>query len=641
MKRYLIAAAVASAAILASGKYDLRLSPDRQIQHVLNRLTFGPRPGDVAEVRRMGVEKWVELQLHPDRIPENPVVEQRLKPLEFTRMEMAQAIQQYQNLRPAAAAVRAVSLNDVLKPDQVSMLFNGLMAERGAVLKSLDEEKRMAILPLIPPRVLEGFPEYQMELETARKKRQEMLQLEARKMRPPLTDILSSQQLMIAQRGTPQQKAELFASLDETKRMQVAAGLPPQALADQPELRRLGMLTRQPLQVPLNDLREAKLFRAIYSNRQLEEVLTDFWFNHFNVFEGKGQDRVLLASYERDAIRPYVLGKFRDLLLATARHPAMLIYLDNWESMATDVFQLGPFAPGPFANAQALARQARGLNENYGRELMELHTLGVDGGYTQADVVAVAKCFTGWTIRQPNQKPEFAFAAFMHDNGEKTVLGRKIAANGGEHDGMQVIDILATHPSTARFISKKLARRFVADDPPAALVDRMAKTFLKTGGDLRAVLQTMFASREFLSEGAWQSKMKSPFEMVVSAIRAVGATTTDTFTVAQRIEQMGEPLYGKLEPTGYRETADAWLSTSSVLARINFANQLTAGSMPGVKVDHGRFDGKDWNSIAHELLNRDPSEQTRTAIEKGLEGQQPNPGVIAGLVISSPEFQRR
>ena len=266
----------------------------------------------------------------------------------------------------------------------------------------------------------------------------------------------------------------------------------------------------------------------------MEEVLTDFWFNHFNIFEGKDRVRAMLASYERDAIRPHVLGKFKDLLLATARHPAMLYYLDNWQSMSPDVFQIGPFAPGPFVPAQQLARQAHGLNENYGRELLELHTLGVNGGYTQQDVIAVARCFTGWTIRQPNQKPEFTFAAFMHDTAEKKVLGHVIPAGGGEQDGLQVIEILARHPSTARFISTKLARRFVSDDPPQALIEHMVRTYTKTDGDLRAVLEAMFTSREFFSEGARQSKVKSPLEMVVSAARALDAHPTDAFTLAAK-----------------------------------------------------------------------------------------------------------
>ena len=234
-------------------------------------------------------------------------------------------------------------------------------------------------------------------------------------------------------------------------------------------------MSRSPQQVVIGDLREAKLYRALDSNRQLEQVLADFWFNHFNIFEGKDRVRAMLASYERDAIRPHVLGKFKDLLLATARHPAMLLYLDNWQSMSPDVFQIGPFAPGPFTPAQQLARQAHGLNENYGRELLELHTLGVNGGYTQQDVIAVARCFTGWTIRQPNQKPEFAFAAFMHDTAEKNVLGHLIPAGGGEQDGLQVIDILAA-PSFHGALHLHQARAALRGRrSAAALIDHMAR----------------------------------------------------------------------------------------------------------------------------------------------------------------------
>ncbi|HEY2015490.1 MAG TPA: DUF1800 domain-containing protein, partial [Bryobacteraceae bacterium] len=519
-------------------------------------------------------------------------------------------------------------------------VYNGTAEQRRAAILALDHDKRMQLLVLLPPSVVEGLPEVQTEQAAARKQQQEERQAEMRRVRPPIEDLLDAKQREIAVRGTPEQRAALFASLDANRLRQVAAALPANGLIGFPELRRSGEMLRTPQQVVINDLREAKLYRALYSNRQLEEVLTDFWLNHFNVFEGKGQDRAMLASYEREAIRPHVLGKFKDLLLASARHPAMLYYLDNWESMSPGVFELGPFAPGRFTPAQQLARQAHGLNENYGRELMELHTLGVNGGYTQQDVIAAARCFTGWTIRAPNQKPEFAFAAFMHDTGEKVLLGQRIAA-GGEQDGLQAIDILAHHPSTARFISTKLARRFVADDPPETLVERMAHTFTKTDGDLRAVLETMFGSREFFSEAAWQSKVKSPLEMVVSAAHALDADTVDSFALVQKVADMGEPLYAKEAPTGYKDTAEAWLSTANVVARIGFANALVNGKIPGVKVDMGRFANEDTAAVARDLLNREASESTLTAIKKGLQGKQATAGLIASLLLSSPEFQRR
>ena len=291
--------------------------------------------------------------------------------------------------------------------------------------------------------------------------------------------------------------------------------------------------------------------------------------------------------------------------------------------------------------ARQLARQAHGLNENYGREVMELHTLGVNGGYTQDDVINVAKCFTGWTIRQPNTKPEFVFAAFMHDMGEKTVLGHKIPAGGGEQDGSQVIDILAHHPSTAKFISKQLAQKFVADEPPPALIDRMALTFTKTDGDLRAVMQTMFAFAGVLlgrripgqdQNAVRNGDQRDPF---------APATATDAFGLAQKISDLGQPLYGKLEPTGYPLTGDSWLSTSSLFGRINFGTALASGQIAGVKLDATKLPANDPAAIARALLGTDPSPETTEAIQKGLEGHEPTPRYIAGMVIGSPDFQKR
>jgi uncharacterized protein (DUF1800 family) len=660
IRRLLLTAAATLVAHGASGGndanrlFETKLSPEEKIEQALSRLTFGARSGDVEEVRKLGVEKWIELQLHPERIPENPILETRLKPFETIRMDVADIIKQYSPQRIQGAMMAAPRMNELLPGDQYRKVFNGTAEERREAIMALDPEKRSQVLALVPDNVVEGLPELKRERELARKKQNEERQAELRRRRPPLSDLLNPDQREIALKGTVEQRAALFASLDADKLEKVAAVLPPNALAGQPDLRRMSMMTRgAPMLVVGDDLREAKLYRAIYSNRQLEEVLTDFWFNHFNVYEAKGQpDRYLLPAYERDAIRPHALGKFKDLLLAVARHPAMLYYLDNWESMSPDVFQVGPFADGPFGGRPAFARQAHGLNENYGRELLELHTLGVNGGYTQQDVIAVARCFTGWTIRQPNQNPEFVFAAFMHDSGEKTVLGHKIPAGGEESDGFEVIDILAHHPSTARFISTKLARHFVADDPPPTLIDAMARTFTKTDGDLRAVMETMFTSRELFSKGAWQSKIKSPLEMVVSAVRAVDADALDPFLLQQNVADMGEPLYSKEAPTGYKDGADSWLSTANVLARIRFADALVNENVQGVKVDLARFSGKDHAQIARDLLGREPSAQTMTAIDKGLEANQLNSGIVycrdckdsgtvASLVISSPEFQRR
>jgi uncharacterized protein (DUF1800 family) len=283
---------------------------------------------------------------------------------------------------------------------------------------------------------------------------------------------------------------------------------------------------------------------------------------------------------------------------------------------------------------------AHGLNENYGREIMELHTLGVKGGYTQADVIGVARCFTGWTVTNP-ESPEFVFAPFMHDFGEKTVLGHKIPAGGGADDGLKVIEILARHPSTARFISLGLARHFVADDPPRALVDRMAQTFLKSDGDLRAVMETMFRSPEFFSEGAWGARVKSPLEMAASTIRALGGEMTDAWPTVQRISDMGQMLYAKMEPTGYPDVAETWLGATAVIARMNFGAAIASGAVPGVSVDTSRWQGMDHASIAKALLGHEASPRTLEAITSGLEDRNPSPAVVASLILGSPDFERR
>jgi uncharacterized protein (DUF1800 family) len=662
MKRSLLILGVLGlAAASASGPFDQKLSPDQQIVHALNRLAFGPRPGDVEEVRRVGVNKWIDLQLHPDQIPENPVLEARLKPLESLRLELSDVVTNYTPQQNQGMVVMNTipQLNQLLPQADMRKVQTGTAEERTAVLKALDPEKRKQVLASLPPNVLEYTPEFKKEGEEARQMQQEERQRENRLRNPQLADILSPDQMTAINAGGKDQMMAVLSYLDPDKRKQVLNALGPQKLADLPEFRRESQFRQAPRQVASEDLKEAKVFRAIYSNRQLEEVLVDFWVNHFNVDVTKNVQAVnapgvvnlmhlLIGSYERDAIRPHVLGHFKDLLLATAQHPAMLYYLDNWESLAPGGFEVGPFAPrrgtvngvpnsilpGPFGQI------AHGLNENYGREVMELHTLGVKGGYTQEDVIAVARCFTGWTVTNP-EDPKFVFAPFMHDAGEKTVLGHKIPAGGGEQDGLQVIDILAHHPSTAKFISRELAQRFVADDPPQALVDRMAQTFTKTDGDLRAVLQTMFTSPEFFSEGAWQSKIKSPFEMVVSAVRAMQGDTSDTYALVQKISDLGEPLYSKLAPTGYPNTGEPWLSTQGVMGRMNFSASLASGLFTGVKVDPAKLDGKDSPTIARELLGRDASPQTVAALEQGLEGKQSSRLFIAGLVLGSPDFQRR
>jgi uncharacterized protein (DUF1800 family) len=393
------------------------------------------------------------------------------------------------------------------------------------------------------------------------------------------------------------------------------------------------------------ELAEQKLIRAVYSERQLQEVLTDFWFNHFNVDARKGPARFMLTEYERDVIRPHVLGKFRDLLGAVAKSPAMLFYLDNWMSadpngphpeMRPPRIVRGRFGGwSQVPRPQAQGKNApKGLNENYGRELMELHTLGVDGGYTQKDVTEVARAFTGWTIDRPRQGGGFKFEPRMHDPGQKVVLGHVLKAGGGEHDGERVLDILARHPSTARFIAVKLVRRFAGDTPPPALVDRAAARFRDTDGDLREVVRTILTSDEFLSPDAWRAKVKTPLEFVASAIRATSADVENAAPIVRSLQQFGMPLYMCQPPTGYKDTADAWVNTGALVARMNFALQLASNKLNGVAVQPASI--ADARTVVDSMLAGDASETTRATIAKATTPEQ-----ILALTLGSPEFQRK
>ena len=337
----------------------------------------------------------------------------------------------------------------------------------------------------------------------------------------------------------------------------------------------------------LEDLTAARVVRAAESERQLNEVLVDFWMNHFNVYANKGVDRILVASFERDAIRPRIWGRFEDLLLATAESPAMLFYLDNARSVADPEHRPAGFArAGAFVRAAATGKGPKGLNENYARELMELHTLGVDGGYTQKDVTELARVLTGWSISLDREAEpgRFVFRARLHDDGEKNVLGQRFPAGRGMDEGEQAIRMLARRPETARHIAFQLCQRLVADEPPSALVARVAQRFLATGGDLRETVRAIVTSPEFFAPEYYRAKVKSPFEYAVSAIRALGAST-DGRAISKHIAEMGEPLYLCQPPTGYSDTAEAWVNAGALLARVNFAVALTQGNVTGTVAD--------------------------------------------------------
>jgi uncharacterized protein (DUF1800 family) len=434
------------------------------------------------------------------------------------------------------------------------------------------------------------------------------------------------------------------------------------------------------------ELQMAKMDRAVYSNRQLEAVMEDFWFNHFNVFANKGADKWMLTSYVRDTIRPHAMGKFPDLLMATAKSPAMLFYLDNYLSAdpaavarmeaekAMRRAHNGGFVPptpgtfpGPVSSPPpgaavpvAAKKPERGLNENYGREVMELHTVGVDAGYTQQDVIQMAETLTGWTIKEPRKDPTYNFDEKIHAEGKKVVMG-KTFNYGGEKDGEEALKMLAAKPATAKFISTKLARHFVSDNPPPALVERMAKEYESTGGDIRAVLRTMIYSPEFWSRDAYRAKMKTPFELVASTARALNAEVTVTLPLTNWVSRMGEPLFLCQPPTGYSDKAETWVNTGALLNRLNFALAFAGDKMGGATNDLPNMLGED---AAHDpnlaleksiqlFLNGQIADTTRSTLEARLNDPQIrraslddkaeniNEGLIAGLVLGTPEFQRR
>jgi len=485
---------------------------DAEALHLLNRLSWGPAPGDVMRMQQMGPDAWVDEQLHPQRLPLPEGLTRALDALPFTHLSQRDAVSQY---RRAAQQARR-------------------------------------------------------DPEAGKEARQEML-----------------------------------------KQLSLEAG-------------------------------EARLLRAVGSPHQLQEVMVEFWFNHFNVFAGKGLDRVLVENYEQEAIRPHVLGRFRDLLGATAHHPAMLFYLDNWQSVA----------PG-FQPRHAGAKNApTGLNENYARELMELHTLGVDGGYSQSDVTELARMLTGWTFDlRAHGSSLFMFDPQRHDMGSKNWLGQTVAARG-QAEGEWALDQLARHPSTARHISDKLAQYFVADEPPAALVDKLSRRFTTTDGDIRAVLQTLFASPEFRDPARYGAKFKTPYRYVVSALRASAIPVSNVRPLLGALRQQGMPLYGCPTPDGYKNTEQAWLNPEAITRRVGFANALASGRL---SVDRPTESLPPMANRGNDAApNSPPSPQPQpvdlnsllATLGSGISGKtraalQTEPKALqAALVLGSPDFMR-
>jgi uncharacterized protein (DUF1800 family) len=647
------------------------LTEDQRILHVLNRLGYGARPGDVERVKALGIDNYIKQQLDPQHI-DDTVAEAKVKNLATLNMTTAELYEKY---------------------PQPGQLVRQLQ-RRGELPADLDLQKLQAQGALGPP-----IP--------AEKK-----------------DAKSGDDAMAADQNGKTSDAK--GKKDPDYREKIREYYEKNGL--QPPARITG------------ELQASRILRAVYSERQLQEVMVDFWTNHFNVFAGKGADRWLLTSYDRDTIRPNAMGKFEDLLVATAKSPAMLFYLDNFQSVSPNanpgspngnqrraqagrdplleilrgraINRRGIFYPQQQPNSQQRPAQQqqqarRGINENYARELMELHTLGVDGGYTQKDVQEVARCFTGWTIFAPrggaaaaqaimngpraemlrDNAGSFFFNPRAHDDGEKIVLGHKIPKGGGMGDGLMVLDILAHQPATAKFIATKLVRHFVSDNPPPALVDRVAQTFLKSDGDIRQTLSTIFFSPEFNSTEAYRAKIKRPFELAISAMRTLGADTNGGPGVHQWIAKMGEPLYGFQTPNGYSDTAENWVNTGALLERLNFGLALASNRVPGTRVDLRKFvnagdvQSIDKAKIMDRFLNLivvgDISPKTRETLLKQIDQKMsspppprvtdqevaemngPPPGrgqfarasqqaeitdpvtKIVGLILGSPEFQRQ
>ncbi|HEY1799905.1 MAG TPA: DUF1800 family protein [Terriglobales bacterium] len=648
----------------------MQMNTQRRAEHVLNRLAFGPRPGDVAQVTAMGVDKWIDLQLHPEKINDD-ALESRLAPLRTLRMDTKEMSEEF----PSQQVIKQVADGKLSMPSGGAKhaIYMAQM-ERYEEKISRKQEAGNATSQATTSNIAQGgqqqnAPQQNTTSDQDRMK-QDRIKEDQRQTAeadlPPLLDE-SADQRFKAILKLPTEEQIALASLNDREREPLLDGMTPE------QRETMGAL-RNPQQVVTDELMQGKLLRAIYSERQLQEVMTDFWFNHFNVFIGKGPDRYMLTSYERDVIRPHALGKFEDLLVATARSPAMLFYLDNWQSVGPDSdYSRGipkyadrpwmgrrRFPPPPRSQRQAKAKRPSGLNENYGRELMELHTLGVNGGYTQKDVTEVARVFTGWTLKDPRDGGGFFFDERKHEPGDKMVLGHRIKPHG-EQEGLEVLHMLAHSPATAHFICAKLAVRFVSDNPSDALVNAMAKTFLKKDGDIREVMKTMLSSPEFWAADDYRAKVKTPLEFVASSVRATGAEVTNAAPLARQLQNMGMALYGAQPPTGYSMKAETWVNSSALLARMNFALALTTNRLHGAQVDVQHLSGESNPAdveqtlaiLENDLLEGNVSQQTHGTIAARLQNpaisrrklddpvRPPDVAMIEGLLLGSPEFQKR
>ncbi len=558
------------------------ISSDQRIVQVLSRLTFGARPGDIERVKKIGVEAFIAQQLDPDSIDDSALLK-RLEKLPTLNQPTPILAEQYNPPKPLPRTVPG---------DTVELKVLG--AEKFNFKSTVSAEGTIDVPFLDKPLLVNGLIEKNLTAE---------LVAGLAKHRPA-----SQVNVTIIRNTAPPPVA------------------PPASPTPTP---------KNP-QMVITELQRAKLLRAVYSERQLGEMVVDFWENHFSIYGNKDATRWMMTAFDRDVVRPYAMGRFRDLLGATAKSPAMLYYLDNWQSSVLKEYAATKDRP---------ARKSGGINENYARELLELHTMGVDGGYTQKDVQEVARCFTGWSIRKPQEEGLFVYNPGNHDNGEKTVLGVKIPAGGGFADGERVLDILAKNPKTAKYISTKLARRFLGDNPPAVVIDRAAKTFLTTDGSIKETIRSIITSPQFFSPDLYQSKVKSPFEYVASALRITNAETDGQRPVLDWITRMGQPVYGRLTPDGYPDKNSEWLSSNDLLARLNFASALAMNNIRGTTVNSSKlvFDGASNTTSRTDFIRRmiigGASRKTTDSIAKLAAEQAAMPSIIqtASVTNAKPE----
>ncbi|HEY1578260.1 MAG TPA: DUF1800 domain-containing protein [Terracidiphilus sp.] len=667
---------------------------DARILHALNRFTFGPRPGDLDAVRTMGLDKWFDRQLHPASIDETDVRTRldQFPAMRWTPQQLLYSVPSNGVIRqaldgkvpvPDSGTLRAVYEDQMFRvsakrqekeqkkaagqQSQAAAVKPASMEEPSAIGKSADRNEAA---------VSQGSGSQADANPTSMGTAQAPVAMVDEGQFKQMIEMIPGQRVMQLASMQPEKADGFFKSLRPQQRAALVRDLTP-------DLKEVVLDLENPQRLVNEEIVAQRLTRDVYSNAQLQEVMTDFWMNHFNVFLHKNDETpYYLVSFERDVIRPRALGKFEDLLQATAHSPAMMLYLDNASSIGPD-----SMAAERAQFRQNDKKKREGLNENYARELMELHTVGVNGGYTQADVTQVARILTGWTIEKPQRGGEFQFEPRRHEPGAKTVMGKKFKEQG-EQEGRELLHMLATKPETAQFISRKLAVRFVSDDPPQALVDRMAKTFLSTEGDTSAILSTLFHSPEFWDANVYRAKVKTPIEFVVSAARASNAEIDNLQPLANAMREMGMPLYGCVTPNGYSWSADTWVSTNALVNRMNFALGFAANRLPGITInwDPTRDVSNDTAMLDQRAGMPDPqseearleavllaggiNDSTRTAVLQQFEQQrnQAEGGaaavavaagerqrfrartvseserqdqILGGLLLGSPEFQRR